>query len=104
MSTNRFFLVDETTYESIRQSLDAMWGHPNGGTVTCMPPAADAVRNANGIIIAPVLRETCEWPEVAAVLAQLLAANAITETDEDAYFACLVENTPPATPEQPEES
>jgi hypothetical protein len=54
-----------------------------------MPKASEAVRNAQGTIIAPVLRSTCEWPEVAAVLAQLLSANVITETDESAYFSAL---------------
>lgn len=91
MTTNRFFLVDDTTYEQVRSSLDAMWGLPKGGTVTCMPPAAHAVRNTQGKIIAPVLISTCDWPEVAATLAQLLDANAITETDEAAYRACLPE-------------
>ena len=98
MTTNRFFLVDDTTYEQVRGSLDAMWGHPSEGTVTCMPPAAEAVRNADGIIIAPVLRETCEWPEVATVLAQLITAGAISETDEAAYFECLPKSEFPTLP------
>ena len=89
MTTNRFFLVSDETYESIRQSLDAMWGHPSCGTVTCMPPADLVVRNPAGVIIAPVLRETCEWPEVSAVLSQLLTAKSITETDEDEYMAAM---------------
>jgi hypothetical protein len=89
MTTNRFFLANEATYEAIRQTMDTLWGHPKGGTQTCMPPAADAVRNDDNLIIAPVLRETCEWTEVAAALAQLLDANAITEVDEAAYRACL---------------
>jgi hypothetical protein len=89
MSTNRFFLVDAGTYESIRANLDAMWGHPSNGTATCMPPAAEAVKNAQGIIFCPVLRDTCDWPEVAAVLSQLLSANVITEADESAYFLAL---------------
>jgi hypothetical protein len=96
MSTNRFFLVNAATYESIRANLDAMWGHPSNGTQTCMPPASEAVKNAQGIIVCPVLRETCDWPEVAAVLSQLLSANIITEVDESAYLSAL-----PNSPEEP---
>jgi hypothetical protein len=95
MTTNRFFLVDAATYEQVRQSLDAMWGHPSNGTVTCMPPADQAVRNADNLIIAPVLRETCDWSEVAAVLSQLLSANVIKEVDESAYLSALPQSPEP---------
>ena len=98
MNTNRFFLVPDDTYEQVRLSLDAMWGHPNGRTQTCMPPAADAVRNADGVIVAPVLIETCNWPEVATVLAQLLAGNVITEVTYEDYKACLPEPQFPIAP------
>jgi len=54
-----------------------------------MPTAAKAVRNADNLIIAPVLNETCEWTEVAATIAQLLGANAITETTEKSYLSAL---------------
>lgn len=89
LSTNRFFRVPPATYESIRAGLDAAWGHPRGGTTTCMPPAADAIKDAGGFIIAPVLRTTCEWPEVATTLANLLATGAATETDHATYAALL---------------
>jgi hypothetical protein len=84
--TNRFFLVPEPVYMQVRSQLDAHWQHPNGRADTCMVPASEAVRDEHGTIICPVLRETCDWPEVAATIAQLLAAGIITETDEQTYF------------------
>lgn len=87
MSTNRFFLVPDAVYESARGQLDALWNHPSNGTETCMVPLSEAVRNANGVIVCPVLLETCGWPDVAPILTQLLGSGAITETDEDEYTA-----------------
>jgi hypothetical protein len=87
MSTNRFFLVSDAVYESVREQLDTLWGHPSDGTETCMAPASEAIRNAQGVIMCPVLRETCEWAEVAPILTQLLDASVIIETDESEYIA-----------------
>lgn len=95
MITNRFFLVTDSIYESIRADLDAFWGHPSNGTETCMLPASKAVRNASGVIVCPVLRETCEWKEVAAILTQLIDDGVITETDEAEYIAAQPTLTEP---------
>jgi hypothetical protein len=89
MNTNRFFLVADNVYESIRADFDTLWEHPSNGTETCMPPVSKAVRNASGVIVCPVLRETCEWAEVATILAQLLSDGIIVETDEAEYIASL---------------
>ena len=89
--TNRFFSVSPAVYEQVRAGLDSQWGHPNGRADTCMVPAAQAVAAGGGNVVACVLREQCEWPEVAAAIAQLTAAGLATEITAEEYFAL----TPP---------
>jgi hypothetical protein len=87
MNSNRFFQVSPTDYKSIRISLDAQWNHPNGKAETCMPPAALAVTNGARNVIVHVLREVCDWPEVAPVLADLLANGHAVEVDAATYLS-----------------
>lgn len=84
--TNRYFSVSPATYEAVRGQLDATWGHPNGRAETCMVPAAQAVADGQGNVVACVLREQCEWPEVAAAIEQLTTAGLATEISADEYF------------------
>jgi len=95
MTTNRFFLVPDDVYESVRKQLDLLWGHPSNGTETCMATLDEAIRNTDGIIICPVLRETCGWVEVSPILSQLIGYGVITETDETEYIAAQSTPTDP---------
>jgi hypothetical protein len=95
MTTNRFFLIADDIYEQVRKQLDVLWGHPSNGTKTCIPPPEQAIRNSNGVIVCPVLKETCEWEEVSLILSQLLDDGTITETDETEYMAAQPTPTEP---------
>jgi hypothetical protein len=95
IALNRYFVVPPAVYEQIRQSLDAQWGHPNGRAETCMVPAADAIKDGNGNVIAPVLATICEWPEVAGAIAQLTDAGLVTEISDAEYFALQPTTTEP---------
>lgn len=86
MIPQRYFrTVDAALYEQVRLSLDAAWGHPSGGTVTCIDPAAVAPRDAQGRILLAVKPEFTEFQAAAAMLPQLLASGAVEEIDADEY-------------------
>lgn len=90
--TQRYFRSDDTTYETIRQTLDTAWGLPNDkATTTCMAPLATAPRHPSGDVVVGVLPEWCDWEPAATLLPQLLASGAVTEITAAAYFACLDE-------------
>jgi len=87
----RYFRSDAGTYEAVRQSLNAAWGFPNAGTVSCILPANDptAPIDGQGRIHLAVTDEWCQWDEVAAVLPGLLASGAVEEITRAAYLAAL---------------
>lgn len=86
MIPQRYFrTADAALYEQVRLGLDAAWGHPSGGTVTCIDPAAVAPRDAEGRILLAVKPEFAEFPAAAAMLPQLLASGAVEEIDADEY-------------------
>jgi len=84
---HRYFrTADAALYESIRLGLDAAWNLPNDlGTATCIPPAIDARRDAAGRILLAAPLAFCEYPEVAAMLPDLLASGTVEEIDADEY-------------------
>jgi hypothetical protein len=83
----RFFRCDggDDVYEQTRLSLDAAWGHPNAGIVTCIDPANVAPRDQKGRILLGVNDEFCGWQPASAMLAQLLASGAVTEITAGQY-------------------
>ena len=88
----RFFRTpDASIYESIRQQLDAAWGHPtpDGKTATCFDPVAVAPKDVSGRVLLAVKNEFCSYEAVAAVLPQLLASGAVEEISEAEYRAAL---------------
>jgi len=87
----RFFRSDEATYEAIRNSLNAAWGFPNAGTVTCFQAVSDpgTPRDIEGRVYLSVTDEWCHWPEVAAVLPGLLSAGVVEEVGRDDYIAAM---------------
>ena len=87
----RYFRSDVATYESVRSALDAAWGFPNAGTVSCVLAAGDptAPIDGQGRIYLAVTDEWCQWDEVASVLPSLLESGAVEEIDRAAYLASL---------------
>jgi hypothetical protein len=85
MSQRFFRTADADLYESVRMQLDAAWGHPSGGTVTCIDPAAVAPRDADGRIVLAVDSSFTEFPAAAAVLPGLLASGAVEEITAAEY-------------------
>lgn len=86
-----FRTANDTLYETIRQQLDAAWGHPSadGKTLTCFDPAAVAPRDSQGRVLLAVQAAFCTYEAVASVLPQLLASGAVEEVSEAEYRAAL---------------
>ena len=88
--TQRYFRAELATYESIRLSLDAAWGHGAGtGTATCFKPAATAPQDSEGRLLLAVRPEFCEYEAVSVLLPQLLASGVVEEINEATYRASL---------------
>lgn len=84
--THRFFRADETTYESVRNTLDTAWGLPNSlGTETCITPANVAPRDAQGLVVIAVPAEFCSFPVADEMLPLLLSGGGIQEITEAEY-------------------
>lgn len=82
----RYFRTsDAALYEQVRLGLDAAWGHPTAGTVTCIDEAAVAPRDAQGRILLAVSAEFTEFPAAAAMLPDLLASGAVEEITAAEY-------------------
>jgi len=90
MVSQRFFRASAAVYESMRQRLDAEFGYPDGTTETVWTPASSAVKDDQGRCLLAVRSESCERPQVAAVLPQLLASGVVEEIDEATYQAAML--------------
>lgn len=86
---NRFFRSSPEVYETVRLQLDAAFGYPDGVTSTVWEPLANAQRDTHGRCLLAVRAESCERPQVAAMLPQLLASGAVEEISEDEYRASI---------------
>jgi len=86
----RFFRATEEVYEQARETLDAAWGLPdNLGTVTCIEPAAQAPRDAEGRVLLAVADEFCTYSVAVDLLQKLLASGAVEEIDRETYQSNL---------------
>ena len=85
----RYFRSTDAVYEQVRLTLDAAWGHPRGGTVTCIEPAATAPRDQQGQVLLAVEEAFAEYPTAADMLPQLLASGAVEEIDAATYMAAV---------------
>jgi hypothetical protein len=84
----RYFSGSEPVYEQVRMGLNAAWGLPNDkGTETCFLPAADCWRDRQGNCLLCVLAEWCDYPEVQALLPDMLANGAVVEITAFDYWA-----------------
>ena len=91
-----FRTSEENLYESVRQQLDAAWGHPtaDGRTITCFAPANEAARDSANRIMLAVGDEFVTLGPVASLLPELLASGAVEQIQESDYAAAVVRNPP----------
>lgn len=84
-----FRAINVETYEAIRSQLDAAYGYPNAETktVSAIPAAADADADGQGRVYLAASPAECEYPAVAAILPQLLAAGVVEEVSASEYAA-----------------
>jgi hypothetical protein len=86
----RYFrcLAGDESYEQVRTTLDAVWGHPNTETktVTCIDPAAVAPRDKQGRIMLATSEAFCEYEAAAQMLTAVLGSGAIEEISQAAYL------------------
>jgi hypothetical protein len=89
--THRFFAAaDDQTWEQIRASLDALWGHPDAYTETCAPPASELSHDANGRPLLAVDVPFLQYEAVAEMLPALLASGAVEELTAEQFSALAV--------------
>jgi len=89
MVAQRYFRSSPQVYESMRQQLDSAFGYPNEHTQTVWAAVADAVVDAEGRCLLAVRSESCDRPQVAAVLPGLIASGVVEEIDAATYQAAL---------------
>lgn len=80
-------VVSEEVYEHARVGLDEEFGHPKGGTLTCISPVAEARKDAQGRPLVAMLNEHAAWPEVHGAIADFVGmglAEFITREEWDA--------------------
>lgn len=85
----RYFRATDAVYEQVRLTLDAAWGHPRGGTITCIEPAATSPRDQQGHIVLAVEQAFAEYPAAAAMLEFMLGTGQATEITEAEYRAAV---------------
>lgn len=89
----RFFrITDDATYEAVRLSLDAQWGHV--APVTCVDPASVALRDSSGAIVLGVRPEFVSFPAVSAALPSLIASGVVQEITRAEYEDALPKGFP----------
>jgi hypothetical protein len=84
--SQRYFRAEPEVSEQIRLTLDAAWGLPANGQISCFAPAESSPRDSQGRVLLAVREAFCEYAEVAAMLPGLLAISAVEEIDEATYF------------------
>jgi hypothetical protein len=86
---SRYFRSSPQVYESMRQQLDAAFGYPNEHTQTVWAPVGAAVMDTEGRCLLAVRSESCDRPQVAALLPGLIASGVVEEIDAETYQAAL---------------
>lgn len=92
---NRFFRTSEAVYTATRAQLDAAFDHPGPYADTCLPPAEEAPKDAQGRVYLAVLDSMFQWPVVQENVAALMVAGLVEEVTEADYRATF---PPPPTP------
>lgn len=78
-------------YEHARLGLDNEFGHPRGGTITCIPPVSEARQDATGRPLVALLNEHAAWPEVSAAIADFVGMGLAEFIDRAAWDAAAPE-------------
>lgn len=89
MESRFFCAATDSVYESVRATLDAQWGLPAAGQMTCFDPVRAAVRDALGRPLIAVNAAFCEYDAVKSILPQLLTSGSVVEISETAYLASV---------------
>jgi hypothetical protein len=90
----RFFRAEENAYELARATLDAAWGLPSHGQLTCIEPAATAPRGSDSQVYLATWNTFCDYEAAAAMLQQLIGSGAATEITEAEYRAAVESPSP----------
>jgi len=85
MKPQRFFRASEDVYEHVRATLDAAWGLPVDGQISCFAPAPSGVRDSSGMMLLAVDLAFCEYSAVASLLPEMLSSGAVEEIDLATY-------------------
>lgn len=85
--SHRFFRVDPVIYEGIRSFMDAEFGHPKPGTVSCLPSLAEARRDELGNVLASATH--AEAALAGDLLEELLIAEQVEEITRASWIAAL---------------
>jgi hypothetical protein len=87
---------DENLYESVRQQLDAAWGHPtpDGRTVTCVSPSSIVVRDSQNRIMLAIQEEFIAYEPAATMLPSLIAASVVEQISEADYMTAVPRDLP----------
>jgi len=85
----RFLKASPAVYESMRAEIDAAWGYPTAHTQTCIPPASEQFKAADGDCVLGVKLEWTTWDPVATELPQLIASGLVEEISEAEYWAVV---------------
>jgi hypothetical protein len=87
----RYFRSAKDTYEQIRMTLDDAWGLPDEATATatCLPPAEQATKDAQGRCVVAVPEAFCSFTVAVDLLPDLLASGAVEEVTREQYLASL---------------
>lgn len=90
----RFFRADESVYELVRTTLDAAWGLPSHGQVTCLEPAATAPRGQDGLVYLGTWDAFCQYEDVGPMLQQLIDIGSVEEITDEQYRQAVEPATP----------
>jgi hypothetical protein len=86
----RYFLAEETAYESSRHFLNAAWNLPAPGTETALVPSAECVKAEDGRVLFMVDRWMCDLePAPGLIEAAVFAGDLIEITESEAVGICL---------------
>jgi hypothetical protein len=85
-----FVAASDADWDQTVAALDAAWGFPDQYTTTCAPPASELPHDSAGRPLVCVDAEFCEWPDVAAMLPQLIASGQAAEITEQQYRQGIV--------------
>lgn len=85
----RYFITAESTYEDLRQSLNAQLGYPNAAAKTVFQTALQAPRDSFRRVLLAVDTDLAAYATIDAAIAPLLDSDAMEEIDEATYLAAV---------------